>query len=320
MTTGYKDYYQILGVTRQSTADEIKNSYRKLARQYHPDMHKDEKKAEMSEKFKDLNEAYEVLSDPKKKQMYDQVGPDWDRQNAGSARPSGFGGENGGPRVYSYNPFQGAEYSHDENYSGFSDFFNSIFGGAGGAQENPFRFEQPAGSSDVEAELPLSLEEAFYGGTKRISVPIVEIVNGKRRKVYKDISTNLPPGIADGAKIRLKGQRSISNGRKGDLLIRIRIQPDPRFKIIGNDMEVNLNVYPWIAALGGEIAVPSLDGSVRVKVPPGTKSGQKMKIAGHGYGTPDGPRGNLYAVLNINNPPTLSVDQRELYKKLSDIS
>jgi len=221
MSVEYKDYYKILGVNSTDSADTIKTAYRKLARKYHPDMHPDAKKAEMSEKFKDINEAYDVLSDSKKKSMYDTLGPDWDKAgpayggrqaNGGQGYGGGFGGQ---PFRYSTG---GAN-----NFSGFSDFFNSVFGGSAGfnnAGGSPFNFgeEQETGSElDIEAELELPLREAFTGGQKHLNVPYTDISDGRRYRATKSVTAKLPGGINDGATIKLKGQGVEQNGRAGDL-------------------------------------------------------------------------------------------------------
>ncbi|MDD4004503.1 MAG: J domain-containing protein [Elusimicrobiaceae bacterium] len=323
MSAEYKDYYKILGVTRADGADAVKAAYRKLARKYHPDMHPDAKKAEMSEKFKDINEAYDVLSDPKKKNMYDSLGPDWDKAGpayaGGQPRgaqgfPGGFGGQN-----FRYSA-GGAN-----NFSGFSDFFNSIFGGGSGfsAGGAPFDFDAgretgPGSQLDIEAELTLPLREAFAGGQKTLAVPYNSVSGGRRYRAIKNVTAKLPGGINDGATIKLKGQGISQNGRTGDLYIKVRLLPDPGFRLDGLDLETTVPVPPWTAALGGETTVATLDSTVRIKVPENTPSGKKLKIKGHGYGKPAGPRGDLYAIITIANPEKLTTRQKTLYEQLAE--
>lgn len=326
MSVDYKDYYKILGVARTAGADEIKSAYRKLARKYHPDMHPDAKKAEMSEKFKDINEAYDVLSDTKKKSMYDTLGPDWEqRAGAGShgqsyARQGYANGFGGGPQF---------RYSTGgaNNFSGFSDFFNSMFGGGGGFNAggaSPFNFgpEQDSGASglDIEAELELPLREAFSGGQKQLTVPYTTVSGGRHYRTTKTVTTKLPGGLRDGATVKLKGQGIAQGGRTGDLYIKVRLRPDARFRLNGLDLETAVTVFPWTAALGGETTVETLDGSVRIKIPENSAPGKKMKLKGHGYGKPGGPRGDLYAVLSIANPERLSAKQKALYAQLAENS
>ena len=344
MSSDYKDYYKTLGVEKNAAPDAIKDAYRKLARKYHPDMHPENRKAEMSEKFKEVNEAYEVLSDAKKKQMYDQLGPDWENgaragQQGGQQRPD--------PRQYArQNPFGqgGANYASYGDPEQFSDFFQQIFGarggrggaarggfggfgGFGGGEQQDFEEETP------ESLLQLPLEEALKGGRKTLTIPLTEhcrSCGGSGRKgrtrcpacggagrvsTSHNVTVNFPPGIADGARLRLKGQ-----GPDGaDLYLRINIEPDSRFALSGSDLETEVTVMPWDAALGAEIEVPAPDGSVRVKLPAGTHTGKKLKIAGRGYPQKGGGRGNLYAKVKIDIPQSLSRKQEELLSKLKEL-
>ncbi|NLO91318.1 MAG: J domain-containing protein [Elusimicrobia bacterium] len=329
----YKDYYKILGVSKNSSQDEIKKAYRQLARKYHPDMHPEAKKAEMSEKFKDINEAYEVLSDPQKKATYDQLGPDWQQ----GPRPD--------PRQRQYSsrgPAQGFRFTQGggqgfENLSGFSDFFQSIFGSAGfagGRGGGGFSFgedmDQMQQPHRMEAELRLSLEDAFQGGQKQLDLPSsypCERCGGTGRAGrsvcpqcsgtgastgHKTVKVNFPKGIADGATLRLKGQA----GDGQDLYLNIKLLPHPQFRLTGKDLETELPLMPWDAVLGAQTQVQTLDGSVKIKIPPGTPAGRKLKIAGHGYYGKNGQRGDLYATVDIAIPQRLSQEQLELFRKL----
>jgi len=335
MSAAYKDYYKILGVEKNSSQADIKSAYRRLARKYHPDMHPEAQKAAMTEKFKEVNEAYEVLSDEKKKAMYDQVGPDW--QNAAGSG-AGAGGAGYGPYGYSSGGFS------QQSTGDFSDFFQSLFGGlgggfkaAGGRGGFSFGGDDLYTEPEQEAELPLTLEDAFSGGQKRLTIPFSSTCSycrGTGRKgrsacpacggtgtqsTSKTVTVNLPPGIRDGAKMRLKGQGPLNaRGRAGDLFLRIKLLPHPGFRLNGDDLETTVSVMPWDAALGGQARVNTIDGTITVKIPAGTKSGRKMKIAGKGYIKKYGGRGDLYASVLIDMPERLNKTQQELLAKLRD--
>jgi len=327
----YKDYYKILGVSKTASPEEIKRAYRQLARKYHPDMHQESKKAEMTEKFKEANEAYEVLSDSKKRALYDQVGPDWENTQK-------YGGQSAGD-YYRERPqgFRQARTEDFDNIGGFSDFFKTMFGGGGGGGSfsfggNPFGGEEE--SPEMEAELSLPLEEAFHGGQKQLNIPMASACptcRGTGRKgravcpscrgageirLNKTVTVNFPKGIKDGSRIRLKGQ-----GPQGqDIFLKARVMPHSVFKVMGNDLETEVAIMPWDAAVGGTISVPTLEGSVTIKVPPGTKTGRKLKIAGKGYNSPSGQRGDLYATVKIDLPDRLTKEQTELFAKLKQAS
>ncbi|MFA5162551.1 MAG: J domain-containing protein [Elusimicrobiales bacterium] len=336
MSVDYKDYYKTLGVPRGAGADDIKSAYRKLARKYHPDLQPESRKAEMSEKFKEINEAYEVLSDDGKKRLYDQLGPEWEnKQRASGPRPQpgrpagGFSGADFGGGFYG-GPRPGGGFSRQSegpDMAQFSDFFRSIFGGADmggfGGFSQPRR-EEPA------LELPLA--DALRGGGKILSIPVRQTCSycggtgrqGRARcpqcggagavSAQKEVRVNFPAGIADGARLRLKGQGPDG----GDLYLRIAIAPEPGFKASGPDLETEVRVMAWDAALGGEITVPAPDGPVRVKIPPGTRAGKTLKISGRGYPKGGGARGDLYARVVIDVPPGLSRQQAELMSLLRD--
>lgn len=326
----YKDYYKILGVGKNATDAEIKKAFKSAARKYHPDLHPDAKKAEMTEKFKDVNEAYAVLSDKQKRAIYDQVGQEGYQNYArGGGSASGAQGRS---RAYSGgNPFGGAYrrytggngnengyYNFSSNGGGdFSDFFQSIFGGMGGG--NPFGGAGGAfsgfggaragGSSqrggDMEAELALNLEDAHRGGQMQLTLP------GGR-----NVTVKLPAGVSEGKKIKLKGLGNPTPRGNGDLYLTIKIRPHLTYRLEGEDLHVPVALMPWTAALGGTIYVPTLDGPVKVKVPAGTHSGKKLKLSGKGLGA----KGSLYVTLTIDVPRTLSKEQKELFAKLEQIS
>lgn len=325
----YKDYYKILGVSKNATDAEIKKAFKTQARKYHPDMHPESKKPEMTEKFKDINEAYEVLSDKQKRTIYDQVGSG-DYQNyargAGAsstgARTRNYYQNPGGTQYYQYtnaggqNPFGNGSFNFNGTggfqASDFSDFFQSIFGGLGGgfggfgtrtsrrksAAQDPYGVYSQS-SPDEEASLTLDLASAYQGGTVRLTLP-----SGKSAQV------KFPSRIAQGAKIKLKGLAS--NG--GDLYVNIQITSKEPYTLQGEDIYYTLNLMPWTAALGGTASVylPDLS-SVKIKIPAGAKSEQKLKLSGRGLGK----SGSFYVRLLINNPEHLTAKQKELFKELA---
>jgi len=320
----YIDYYAVLGVSKTASAEEIKSAYRKLAMKYHPDRNQGDKTAE--EKFKRINEAYEVLSDPKKRSTYDQVG-------SGNWQDFARSGGNGG------NPFGGnAQGSGFENLGGFSEFFQTLFGGAGKRQsrsDGAFRGfggginindlfgsgfgrsqgtdegfpggQQPRGQ-DLESSVTLSLEDLFSDSGITLNV------NGNRIKM------KLPKEVQDGSKIRIKGKGESYNGIAGDLYLTVHIAPDGRFSFSGSDIVYDLRLSPWDAALGGEFEVPLPEGGkAKIKVPQCTSSGVRMRVKGKGLPTRSG-RGDLYAVIRIDMPSRLTAGQKELLKQLKEIS
>lgn len=317
----YKDYYKILGVSKNASEAEIKKAFKVAARKYHPDLQPDSKKAEMTEKFKDVNEAYEVLSDKKKRDIYDQVGSA-DYQNYSRGGGAGYGGArtqsgaNGNTYYYSSNggnPFGG---NGGFNFNGtggfdasdFSDFFQSIFGGGfggfGGGRRKQSRAQDPYGYYDnnqtEQANLSLDLPSAYRGGLVNLTLP-----NGNNAQV------KFPARITDGAKIKLKGLGTNGN----DLYVNIKLAADPYYKVENNDIYYVADIMPWTAALGGQVSVPLPDATrITIKVPPQSKSGQKLKLSGKGLGK----SGNFYVQLMINNPAHLTSRQKELFEQLKE--
>lgn len=323
MAIEYKDYYAILGVPKTASPDDVKKAYRRLAKEHHPDLHAEKNKLRATEKFKEINEAYEVLSDPKKKTQYDQIGPGWDsQQQPGPA-----------PRQQQQNPgfdFGGGE---EGGFSGFSDFFDKIYGD----QERRTGPRPPRKGQDVEAEMPLSLEDAVRGGEKRLTLNVPTLCpacagTGRRGNGFcpncggvgeipkeKTITARLPKTVQDGMRLRLKGQGTPSpGGEAGDLYLRIRLMPHPQFKVNGADLETPVTIMPWVAALGGEVSVPSLEGPVRIKIPPGTHADLVLRVAGKGLGREDGTRGDLHAVIRIDIPGQSNPQLEGLYQKLKE--
>jgi curved DNA-binding protein len=312
----YRDYYQTLGVKKDASQDEIQKAYRKLARKFHPDVNK-EPQAEV--KFKEIGEAYEVLKDPDKRQKYDQYGAAWKHAQQRGAPPPGwegvqfdFGDLGGGF------DFGGAGGGAE----GFSSFFEMLFGRgaagrrAGGAGGFPGGFEGFANRAggDAEATLSISLEEAVRGGTREIA--LTDPATGQRR----NLSVKIPAGVRSGQRIRLagQGQPGLGEGPRGDLYLRIEIEPDPRFRVEGADLHTNVPVTPWEAALGGDAEVETPEGPVRIRIPPGSSSGRKIRLRGRGLKQADGERGDLLAEIRIVIPGELSPRERELYEQLAE--
>jgi DnaJ-class molecular chaperone len=296
MAVTYKDYYQILGVTRTAAQDEIKSSYRKLARKYHPDVNPGDKKAE--EKFKEINEAYEVLSDPKKRELYDRLGPNW---KAGVEFTPPPGWENLRVNFGDFG-FGGS------GFGGFSDFFETLFGNLRGRPATKESENRPAPGPDVESEITLTLEEAHRGGTRRVT-----LASGKSLEV------KIPAGVREGSVIRLAGQGDAGRGRSrpGDLYLKVRVQPHPVFEVSGDDVLVDVPIAPWEAVLGTTIRVPTLDGTAEVTVPAGSQGGQKLRLRGQGLNRRRGDRGDLFVRLKIVVPPSPTSSERRLFEQLA---
>jgi curved DNA-binding protein len=318
----YKDYYATLGVKKDAGQEDIQKAYRKLARKYHPDVNKDPK-AEV--KFKEIGEAYEVLKDPDKRQKYDQFGSNWNRARQTGGPPPGYEGVhfdfgNGGG--FDFGDLGGMGGGGNER---FSSFFEMLFGGAGpgGARRRGagagFGAGVPGDGGNVggntEATLPLTLEEAVQGGSREIS--ITDPSTGQRR----NLSVKIPAGVRSGQKIRLGGQGGQGfGGAPGDLLLKVEIQPDPRFKVEGSDIQTTVAVSPWEAALGGEAEVDTPTGPVRVRIPAGSSSGRKIRLRERGLSQPGGGKGDLLAEIRIVIPDQLSPRERELFEQLAEAS
>ncbi|WP_405521687.1 J domain-containing protein [Streptomyces canus] len=305
-----RDFYEVLGVPRTADRDEIQRAYRTLARRYHPDVNKD---PQAEERFKEINEAFSVLSDPEQRARYDRFGEDfrkipedWEERvaagaGAGAGAGSGFRwSTGGGPRVRYATSGSGAEGIDVD------DLFGSFFGGAG-------RMRVPG--ADQEAELPLTVEEAYRGGRRTVTLAGPD---GQRR-----YEVDVPPGVTDGRRIRLAGEggRGSGDGSAGDLYLRVRIQPHPQFRLEGRDVYVQLPVTPWEAALGATVPVPTPSGATaKVTVPAGSSSGRRLRLRGEGMPGPRDANGDLYAELRIMVPPRLSDRERELLEELAAVS
>ena len=303
----YKDYYKTLGVDRNAEGKEIKKAYRKLARQYHPDVNPGDKAAE--EHFKDINEAYEVLSDAEKRQKYDQLGSSWQQWQRTGRDPSGFdwsqwssGAQPGGVRV-EYRDLGDLEDLLGRG--GFSDFFQAIFGGMGAPQARPRR------GQDYTQPVEITLEEAFQGAARMIQK------DGRRLEV------KIPPGVKTGSKVRVAGEGSpgIAGGTSGDLYLEVTVLPHSTFEREGDDLRCELPVSLYTAVLGGEVKVPTLSGDVMLNIPPETQGGRTFRLRGKGMPNLHNPQehGDLYARLRIEIPQKLSQREKELFRELASL-
>jgi DnaJ-class molecular chaperone len=322
MASPSRDYYQMLGLSRGATAEDIKKAYRRLARQYHPDLHAGAKKSEMERKFKELNEAHEVLSDPDKRKKYDQYGSQWEQAEAfEKARQQSAGGFGGRP---------GAGFGTGD----FSDIFENLFGGGGrGDASRGFA----AHGEDVETDVALSLREVLSGVTKRVSLmqPVpcgacrgTGSLRGRTCPACHGsgagmepttIEVRIPAGVLDGTRVRVagKGQPGINGGKRGDLYLHVTIKPDKIFRRQGSDLHATLPVWPWEAALGAEVMAPTLGEPVRVKIPAGSRAESKLRLKGKGLPAASGSHGDLFLTLQIVVPLSISDEERKLYEQLA---
>jgi curved DNA-binding protein len=317
MAVQFRDYYETLGVPKTASDDEIKKAFRKLARKYHPDVNKD--KATAEEKFKQLNEAYEVLGDPEKRKKYDELGANWN-QPGGFEPPPGWGTQQRGGGFRRYGSGDGGGVEFEFGGTGFSDFFEQFFGGgrqAGFGGGSPFGQRPSAAErgSDVEADIMVTLEEAFHGSKRTISLR-----RGNSNKV-ESYQVKIPKGVHEGQRIRLAGQgeAGAGGGKSGDLFLRVRLARHPDFTVEGSDLVHEAKIPPSQAALGGELQVPTLEGNARLKLPAGTQGGQRFRLRGHGLPTATGGRGNLFVVTQIQIPKKLTEREREIWSQLAEL-
>jgi curved DNA-binding protein len=337
MAVQFKDYYQSLGVSRTASDDEIRKAFRKLARQYHPDVAKDKKAAE--EKFKEINEAYEVLSDPEKRKKYDALGPDW-KQGAEFRPPPGQG-----YRTWRTGP--GAERFEGEFHfggTGFSDFFEQLFGGRGarggfgfgGVDDGDFA----ARGQDVEADIMVTLEEALHGSVRSISLrrnlpcpacqgtgqnkgkACVECLGAGQVSKVQTYKVKIPAGVREGQRLRVPGQGGAGMGgaAAGDLYLRVRLAKHPDFRVDDGELVYDLRLAPWEAVLGTNVSVPTLDGRVNIRIPPGTPNGRKMRLRGRGLPAGANTRGDLFVAVHIEIPERLTDQERMAWEELSRTS
>jgi len=313
MAVQFRDYYETLGVSKTASEDEIRSAFRKLARKYHPDVAKDKKTAE--EKFKQINEAYEVLSDPEKRRKYDQLGENWNQPGGFQPPPRWGGGQPGGFR-WGSGENGGVEFEFGG--TGFSDFFEAFFGGGrgrsafGGFGQRGTMAER---GSDVEADIMVTLEEALHGSTRQVSL---RRAGSKKTETYQ---VKIPRGVREGQRIRLAGQGEAGEGggKSGDLFLRVRLARHPDFSVEGSDLVHEVKIAPWQTVLGDQIIVPTLEGNARLKLPPGTQGGQRFRLRGRGLPGVSGQRGDLYVVVQISVPKKLSEREREIWEQLAQL-
>ncbi|MFZ0927737.1 MAG: J domain-containing protein [Syntrophobacteraceae bacterium] len=318
MAVKYRDYYEILGIKRGVGQDEVQRAYRKLARKYHPDVNK---ASNAEEKFKEINEAYEVLKDPEKRKMYDQLGPDW-RSGQEFRPPPGW--------ETRFDFGRGGAHQSEFQWGGtggFSDFFESLFGGSGFRQARggtaPGGFGQGAvwrqAGADQETTIRISLEEAFRGGTKPIILQS-QVINPKGQLEVQErrYDVKIPAGILPGQRVRLTGQgaEGTGGGPRGDLYLKVEIEPHPVFTLKERGLYMEAPVSPWEAVLGSEVRLVTLSGNIDLKIPPGTQSGQKLRLRGKGMPNPKGTPGDLYVTVVVKVPTHPSDKERELFEEL----
>ncbi|MBK8475732.1 MAG: DnaJ domain-containing protein [Opitutaceae bacterium] len=313
---GYKDYYQTLGVARTATPEEIKKAFRTLAREFHPDRAPTAtRKANMEAKFKEINEAYEVLGDAEKRKRYDELGANWDQPQFSRGGGHGGGPFGGGGFGGFGRGAPGGDDEDDMGGAGFSDFFEQFFGrGAGaarGGHGGPRKPKRPSG--DVEADLRITLEEAVKGAHRQISYRRTDPNTGTSG--IHTYNVKIPAGIREGQKIRLAGQ-----GNGGDLFLTVRFLQHPDFRREADDLFYDLELAPWEAVLGATIPLQTLDGKVNLKIKPGTQGGQQLRLSGLGLHTEQGSRGDLHVIVRVQVPEDPAPAERELWEKLSKTS
>lgn len=301
----YQDYYATLGVGKTATQEEIQRAYRKLARKYHPDINKE---STAEEKFKQINEAYEVLGDPEKRAKYDQFGSGWDGQFANQ-------GYQGGDNVRFH-------YSNADPGQ-FSDFFQNLFGGGWSFGEGTeFRGggTRRRRGRDHETTINITLADAYQGARKSIELEKVEAdSSGRPTRTRRSYDVTIPPGVTDGSLIRLAGQGGSGSGGgdSGDLFLRVSILPDSRFTLNSHDLATTVDITPWEAALGAKVLVPTIDGKINLTVPAGTQSGQTLRVRGKGMPVTSGRNGDLLVNVRIVVPKHLSARERHLFEELA---
>lgn len=324
MATAQRGYYDILGIARNASADDIKKAFRRRAREIHPDLHTGAKKTEMEKKFKELNEAHEVLSDPDKRKKYDQYGQNWEQAEAYEKARQQTGPQGGHAGA-------GGGFSGD-----FGDIFDTFFGGrARGGGSSGFAVD----GEDLETDVELTVREVLNGVSRRIDLteripckacggsaivrgrPCVVCGGSGTQTEKRTIEVRIPAGVQNDTRVRLagKGQPGINGGKPGDLYLRVHIQPNGIFRQKGFDVQVTLPVWPWEAALGAEVMAPTLAEPVKVKIPPGSKADSKLRLKGKGLPTVSGDQGDLFLKLKIVMPTALSDEERALYEQLGRV-
>jgi curved DNA-binding protein len=318
MSVEFKDYYQVLGVDRNATTAEIKKAFRKLARKFHPDVAKDKTKAEG--KFREINEANEVLSDPDKRRKYDELGADWNHPERQTTQQEGR--FDGGPGEASEFNFEG---------TGFSAFFEQFFSSHGRSSDGSVHFsrtgEREMGGEtvaqhghDIESDILVTLEEVLHGSTRMIRLQRNDPRAGQ--SAIQTLRVKIPPGVREAQLIRLagKGQEGMGGGDSGNLYLRVVFAKNPDFRVRDADLYYDLELSPWEAVLGANVHIPTLDGAVSLKIPAGTKAKRQFRLRGKGLPTAGGTRGNLFAIVSIHVPSHLTPDEKKLWESLAATS
>lgn len=315
----FRDYYEVLGVSKDASQDDIRKAFRKLARKYHPDVAEDKSTAE--EKFKEINEAYEVLGDPEKRSKYDQLGANWNQ--AGPTGPAGGTGAEYWQQAGAHGG-DGGGWQHFEG-TGFSDFFENYFGGrAGGGQSGYFHQggarrgvdPSPRRGRDIESEILVSLHEAMHGAERML---VTQTPSGERQEV----TIRIPKGVTDGKLIRAAGlgNPGINGGEPGDLFLRVRLERHPDYRVSGHDLYYDLRITPWESILGATVPVRTPHGESRIKIPPGTENGTEFRLPGKGLPKgKSGEFGHLFAVIDIISPTSASEEERKHWQAIADLS
>jgi curved DNA-binding protein len=338
MAVEFKDYYKTLGVSRTASEDEIRKAFRKLARQYHPDVAKD--KAQAESKFKEINEAYEVLSDKEKRKKYDTLGADW---KGGFTPPPGGGG---GYRTYTRGAGGATMEDFEFGGTGFSDFFEQLFGGrsrgGGFGRRGSSIYEQdiPERGQDLEADIMVTLNEAMHGAVRPISMRrngrcdrcggtgqmqnrVCPTCGGTGQVTRTEkYQVKIPAGVREGQKLRIAGQgeAGVGGAPSGDLYLRVKFAANPDFRVEGGDIYYDLDLAPWEAVLGTNAEIPTLQTPVNIKIPAGTQNGQRLRVKGRGLPSRNGEAGDLFVVARIAMPKETSAKEKELWQKLAEES
>ena len=328
MAVKYQDYYELLGVSRNATQAEVQSAYRKLARKFHPDVNKN---ADAEDTFKRINEAYEVLKDAAKRKKYDQLGMNWQTGDDFTPPPGWNFRGSGPPRGFNVDFGNGFE---DSRTNGFSDFFESLFGGTAndgeerdgdsmfsGIFSSRPRVRRKKRGQDHEVELEISLEDAYSGGRKSVTLTTSGAdAGGQPRGATRTYQVTIPPGVTEGKRLRLSGQGGTDGGTAGDLYFVVRIASHNRFTVDEKNIETTINVTPWEAALGSTINIPLVVGTAEIKLPAGFESDKRIRVKNKGLGNPKDGKGDLYARIRIRVPPHLTAEERKLFEKLSKVS
>jgi curved DNA-binding protein len=341
MPVQYKDYYETLGVPRTASDVEIKKAFRKLAREYHPDVARNKKQAE--EKFKEINEAYEVLGDAAKRKKYDELGPNW-RAGADFRPPPGWEAFGGG-RPHTGRGPRGEEYEFHFGGTGFSDFFEQLFGSMGPGRGGPaggrgafFNEEDMVERGrDIEGDIMVTLEEAMQGSVRSVSVRrgvpcehcggtgqrarhVCNVCGGTGQVAKSEnYQVKIPAGVTEGQRLRVagRGEAGSGGGAAGDLYLRVRLAKHPEFEVADHNLMYEAELAPWEAVLGAEISVPTLNGKVNIRIPPGTQSGQKLRVRGRGLPHRGGGSGDLIVEARVEVPEKVSDSERKLWEQLA---